>query len=826
MTHAELSEFIEGRIVIFEGGMGTLLQEAVPGAHAPEPLNVERPDDVLGIHRTYAAISDIICSNTFGGNSIKLASIGMSERMAELNAAGVRLAREAAYGASGSQSAGGSPNTGGPAGGVHGGSGRRVLVAGDMGPTGRLVEPLGELGFWDVYDSYRAQAEVLAEGGVDLILIETMTDLREAKAALLAACEATGLPVAITMSFDESYATQTGTDPATAANVLASLGAFAVGANCSTGPEPMVEVAGRMAQVTSVPIIIQPNAGLPELIDGRTVFRLGPSEFASHAANLVTAGASMLGGCCGTTPEHITAIRERVGEARPVSRDVARALRLSSRMRTVEIGPSFPFAVVGERINPTNREDLTAEVLDGRTEIALNDARAQYVAGAHVLDVNIGVPGVDEAAMMPRVVSALENASPTPLSVDSMSPGTFEAALGALAGKPLLNSVTGEAAKMDAVLPLAARFGAGVVCLALDESGIPPTAEGRIAVLRKIVDAAERHGVARENLIADCLTLAVSAEQERVPETLRAVEAARTELGLPTILGVSNVSHGLPDRGVLNASFLAMAMARGLDAAIMNPLDGAMMSTLRASSVLTLRDRDSAGYIREHMKRRKKRKGAAEPRSADSIETRLERAVVDGNVESIESMVEEALAQGLEPRAINDGVLIPALEEVGRRFERRDCFLPQMMLAAETVERAFAKLKPLFPKGEEDSGRGTVVVATVEGDVHDIGKNILASMLENHGYRVVDLGKNVPADRIVESARDEAAAVVALSALMTTTVGQMPVVIERLRTAGLPCKVMVGGAVVTRRFADGIGADGYAKDAAGAVKALGELLGE
>jgi 5-methyltetrahydrofolate--homocysteine methyltransferase len=377
---------------------------------------------------------------------------------------------------------------------------------------------------------------------------------------------------------------------------------------------------------------------------------------------------------------------------------------------------------------------------------------------------------------------------------------------------------------MGEVLPLAARFGAGVVCLALDETGIQPTAEGRIAVLRRIVEAADRHGVPREHLIADCLTLAVSAEQARVPETLRAVEMARTELGLPAILGVSNVSHGLPDRGFLNASFLAMAMERGLDAAIMNPLDSSMMSTMRASSVLTLRDRDSAGYIREHMKRRKK-KVQAEPPLADSIEARLERAVWDGNTGDIESMVDEALAGGLEARAINDGILIPALEEVGRRFEKRDCFLPQMMLAAETVERAFAKLKPLFPKDDAAGARATVVIATVEGDVHDIGKNILASVLENHGYRVVDLGKNVPADRIVDAARSERADVVALSALMTTTIGQMPVVIGRLEDAGVDCRVMVGGAVVTQKYADSIGADGYAGDAARAVDVLKGLTG-
>ncbi|MFH1690863.1 MAG: homocysteine S-methyltransferase family protein [Candidatus Eisenbacteria bacterium] len=799
MTHDELRGFLGDRVVIFEGGMGTTLQEALPRVRTLELINVEHADELLGVHRAYASVADVICTNTFGGTSVKLGAAGLADRAAELNAAGARLAREAA--------------------------GDGTLVAGDIGPTGRLVEPLGDLGFWEAYDSFRAQAEVLAESGVDFILIETMSDLKEAKAALLAAREATGLPVVITMTFDETFVTPTGTDAATAANVLTSMGAFAVGANCSTGPEHMVEVVGRMAQVTSAPILVQPNAGVPELVDGRTVFRLGSEEFADYGGKFVTAGASMVGGCCGTTPWHIAALRSRLAGARPVSRDVPPALRLSSRMRTVEIGRNLPFTVVGERINPTNREDLTAEVLAGGTEIILNDARAQYVAGAHVLDVNIGVPGVDEALAMPRAALALENSIAAPLSIDSMNPAAFEGALVALAGKPLLNSVTGAPDKMEAVLPLAARFGAGVVCLAMDDTGIKSTAEGRIAVLARIVEAADRHGVKRENLIADCLTLAVSAEQERVPETLRAVGLARSELGLPTILGVSNVSHGLPDRGVLNASFLAMAMERGLDAAIMNPLDGAMMSTLRASSVLTLRDRGSAGYIREHMKRRKK-KAQAEPVAADSITARMERAVVDGNVGDIGSMVDEALAFGLEPRAINDGILIPALEEVGRRFERRDCFLPQMMLAAETVEKAFAKLKPLFPKDEQAAGRATVVMATVEGDVHDIGKNILASMLENHGYRVVDLGKNVPAERIVAAARDERADAVALSALMTTTIGQMPLVIGRLRDEGLSCKVMVGGAVVTQRYASSIGADGYAKDAARAVTALKELLQE
>ncbi len=800
MNASKLREYAEGRVLVFEGGMGTMLQAAVPGHISPELLNAEHPDAVASVHKAYAALADVICTNTFGGSPVKLEAVGLLGRAEELNALAARLARQAA--------------------------GPTNLVAGDMGPTGRMVEPLGDLAFDEAYSAFRTQAEALADGGVDFILIETMSDLREAKAALLAAREGTGLPVMITMTFDDTFTTPTGTDPATAANVLASMGAFAVGANCSTGPSHMVEVIGRMAQTVSVPILAQPNAGLPELIDGRTVFHVGPSEFADGAEKLVTVGASMVGGCCGTTPEHIEVLRERMRGARPVKRDVPRALRISSRTRTIQIGRGFPFAVVGERINPTNRDDLTNEILDGRTSVILRDAHAQEEAGAHALDVNVGVPGVDETVAMPRAALALENSTSAPLSIDSVSADAFEATLSALAGKPLLNSVSADTAKLDRVMPLAARFGAGVVCLALDEHGIRASAEERVAVIRRIVESADRHGVSREHLIADCLTLAVSAEQERVPETLRAVEMVGRELGLPTILGVSNVSHGLPDRGTLNASFLAMAMERGLDAAIMNPLDDSMMATVRASSVLTLRDRDSAGYISEHMKRRKKKGGEAqEPPADDSIEGRLRTAVLDGNKSDIDFLLDEALGEGLEARDINDEVLIPALEEVGRRFEKKQCFLPQMMLAAETVEKAFSRLKPLFPKSEDARARGTVVLATVEGDVHDIGKNILASMLENHGYRVIDLGKNVPAARIVETAAQEEAEVVGLSSLMTTTVTQVPVVIQALKAAGLSCKVMVGGAVVTERFAKSVGADGYAKDAAGAVSVLRNLVG-
>ena len=811
MTADALRALIAGRVLVFEGGMGTMLQERVPGHRAPDLLNLDAPDAIEEIQRAYvAAGARVIQTNTFGASPIKLDAIGAKARFAEINRLAVVIARDALAGGQRGVAAGGGP----------------VLIAGDLGPTGHLIEPLGDLTFWDAYETYRAQATILAECGVDFLLIETMIDLREAKAALLAAREATGLPVIITMTFDEHFVTPTGTDPVTAANVLSSMGAFAVGANCSTGPTPMVEVVGRMAQSCPVPIIAQPNAGMPEIRDGKAVYSTTPEAFAAEASRLVAAGASMLGGCCGTTPAHISALAHAAQGARPVARAVPRALRLSSRTATVEIGRGFPFGVIGERINPTNRAAFSDELLDGRVETVLADGRTQAKAGAHVLDVNVGVPGGDEPAAMVRAARALENALPTPLSLDSTNPAAFEAGLAALAGKPLLNSVTGARARLDAVLPIAARWGAGVVCLAMDESGVKTPAEDRVAVLRAIVGEAEARGVARDSLVLDCVTLAASAEQERVPETLRAVGLASRELGLPTVLGVSNVSHGLPDRSVLNASFLSMVMAAGLDAAIMNPLDEAMMAAVRASSVLTVRDRGSAEYVRSYKSKSKRGSAPAAEKGADdrSIAARIRRAVLDGNADAMPGLVDEAIASGLGPMSLNDEILVPALEEVGRGFERREVFLPQMMLAAEAVERAFGKLRPLLPKADAAARKGTVVLATVEGDVHDIGKNIVASMLESHGYRVVDLGKNVPAAAIVEAVQREGADAVALSALMTTTAAQVPGVIAALRDAGVKAKVMVGGAIVTKRFADSVGADGYAKDAAGAVTVLKELL--
>jgi len=812
MTADALRALVAERVLVFEGGMGTLLMERVPGHRAPDLLTLDAPEVIEEIQRAYVgAGARVLQTCTFGATPIKLDAIGERGRFAEINRAAVGIARRAA----GAGERGRAGHARGP-----------VLVAGDLGPTGRLVEPLGDLSFGDAYETYRAQAALLAECGVDLIIVETMIDLREAKAALLAARDATGLPVVVTMTFDEHFTTPTGTDPVTAATVLSSMGAFAVGANCSTGPSPMVEVVGRMAQSCRAPIVAQPNAGMPESRDGRAVYATTPGEFAAEASRLVAAGASMLGGCCGTTPAHIEALARAVEGRRPVARAVPSALRLSSRTATVEIGRGFPFAVIGERINPTNRAALSEEVLDGRVETVLADGRAQAEAGALVLDVNVGVPGVDEPAAMARSARALEAVLSAPLSLDSTNAAALEAGLVALAGKPLLNSVTGERARLDAILPLAARHGAGVVCLALDETGVKPSAEERVAVLRGIVREAERRGVDRENLILDCVTLAASAEQERVPGTLEAIRTVSREMGLPTVLGVSNVSHGLPDRSALNVSFLSMAMAAGLDAAIMNPLDAAMMAAIRASSVLTVRDRGSAEYVRAHRAKKKSAAGAPAAGAAEDpgVRGRLSRAVTDGNVAAIDALVDEALAGGIAPMALNDEVLVTALEEVGRRFERREVFLPQMMLSAEGVERAFAKIRPLLPK-HAGAGKGTVVLATVQGDVHDIGKNILASMLESHGYRVVDLGKDVPAATIVEAARRERADAVALSALMTTTAAQVPVVVRALREAGIKAKVMVGGAIVTKRFADSVGADGYAKDAATAVGVLKGLLG-
>jgi 5-methyltetrahydrofolate--homocysteine methyltransferase len=794
---------IANRILVLDGAMGTLLQErGLPAGGCPELMNRTAPDVVAGIHREYAdAGADIVVANTFGGNRPKLAHYGLETEVAELNRRGVELARQACA----------------PGG----------FVAGSVGPTGRFLEPVGEAGFQEMVDIFAEQISALAAGGADLITFETFLDIRELRAGVIACRDVCALPIIAQMTFDDGGRTVLGTPPEAAAVTLDALGVDIIGSNCGLGIDGIYAVLERMRAVTSRPLIAQANAGLPQLIDGCTVFPGTPTEMTTFHDRLIALGARVIGGCCGTTPAHIRAIRMAL-DGRPQSWSLpSRRGLLSSRSSVVPLGGSAPCALIGERINPTGKKAYSEELRTGKTAYIRREAQEQVAAGAHLLDVNCGAPGVDEPAALERAVFAVTGAVMAPLVLDSSDPVALERGLQAADGKVLINSVSGERKSLDRILPLARRYGAAVIGLALDEQGIPATAEGRLVVARTIRDAAVAVGLPAEDVLIDCLTLTVSAEPGGAMETLRALRLVRDELGLGTVLGVSNISFGLPARPVLSSAFFAMALEAGLKAAIVNPKDARMMDAYRAAVLLLGQDPRAEGYIATYSRPEETlpQPGSGEKGvSTAGIRERLAAAVVAGDSEGVTALVDEALAEGLAAMAISNEGLLPGLEEVGRRFGAGRIFLPQVMRSAETMQAAFARLKAVMA-GDTGPSLGRILMATVEGDIHDIGKNIVCTLLENHGFEVIDLGKNVPAVRILEAAREHRVDAVGLSALMTTTIQQMEVVLDQLRAAGIKVFTMVGGAVVTQDYAERIGADLYARDALEAVAKVKKLLG-
>ncbi len=789
--------------VLFDGATGTMLQKLglKPGG-SPDLLNLTEPELVKKVHRAYReAGSDVITTNTFGANRIKLKEYDLEDKLAEINIAAARNAREAA------------------------GDG---FVAGCIGPTGRFVEPVGDIDFDAMVDVFAEQADALKRGGVDLFIIETMMDIKEMKAAITA-CRSTGLPVVATMTFDDKMRTVLGTSPEVFAIVGESLGADCIGANCSLGIEGILKAVSAMRSFTTLPLIAQPNAGIPVLKGNETVFPAKPEEMASFVPKLIEAGVGVLGGCCGTTSDHIRKMGEVFKKQRPVRvKESLGFTALASRTSFTLFGEGLPTVVIGERINPTGRKALASEIREARTTIIRREARAQTGHGAHLLDVNVGVPGVDEIKAMKRAVFTVNENSPLPLVIDSSNVEPIEAGLRAVDGKALINSVSGEEKKLDTVLPVAKRYGAAVLGLTLDDSGIPEKAEGRLKVAEKILKRALDSGIRKEDLVIDCLAMTVSAAQQSALETLRAIRLVKKELGLTTVLGISNISFGLPDRSVINSAFLAMAMEAGLDAAIINPGNEKVMDSYHAALVLLNKDPRAERYIRRFQT---KEGGAAAAKPEKSVKEepkdigeRLKKAIVEGDEDNIVNLVEEALKEGWDPMRISNEALIPGLDEVGRLFACNRYYLPQVMLSAETMRKGFARLKKEF-KGRRGPTLGKVLLATVEGDIHDIGKNIVATLLENHGFEVIDLGKNVPADRIVEEALKNKVDVVGLSALMTTTVMEMDNVIKKLKEHGIKAVTIVGGAVVTPEFAERIGADEYGGEATEAVDKIKRLLG-
>ena len=882
VTDAHLAEALAGRAyLLFDGGMGTLVQAA--GLHTvhevPDLLNLTHPEAIVAIQRQYVeAGADCITTNTFSTNRLKLANAGAT--VAEVYAAAAANARVA-----------GAPR-----------------VAGDIGPTGALLEPLGTLTFDEAFAIFAEQARAAEAAGCDLIVVETMADLLEAKAAVLAAVESTTLPVFATMTFGEDGRTFLGTTPAIAATTLSALGASAVGLNCSLGPTELAPLVGELAPHDRALVMAQPNAGLPRIQDGETVFDVGPNEFAQAMEAILDAGATVVGGCCGTTPDHIAALRALI-DVRPLpavaSVSVPAHTSVASSATAVSAGsassraawgeqsepkglsassvpnlryrPAFAvtsaqqmvslpegearIAVIGERINPTGKKKLKAALQAGDVDYLVAEAAAQQRAGADILDVNVGVPGLDEPALLSQVTRALQATVPLPLQLDSSDPAAIEAAARAYAGRPMVNSVNGKADNLAAVLPVVARYGCTVVGLTLDENGIPPTAEERLAIAERIVAAAEAHGVPREDVAIDCLVMAAATNQDEVREILRAVALVKERLGVRTVLGVSNVSFGLPARPLVNSTFLAAAFGAGLDMPILNPLNARYRDTVATFRILNGQDTGCRAFLEAYANTADpyevaanpaassavaSREGGASPAPtkgipssypipvtgafADAVETvaHLAECVLEGRSAPV-AVATELLLETHDGLAVINDVFVPVLDVVGQKYDEGTFFLPQLMASAEAVKAGFdlirdraraasANATPTEGAHVPADADRAIIVATVQGDIHDIGKNIVKMLLENYGFTVIDLGRDVAPEAIVAAARDTGARLIGLSALMTTTVGAMERTIALVHEQLPGVAVMVGGAVITQEFADQIGADFYAKDAAASTR--------
>ena len=798
-------EAIQEQVLILDGAMGTMLQErGLKPGQSPEELNLTMPEVVESVHRDYIqAGADIIITNTFGGTRFKLAHYGLEDRLVEINARAVEIARVAA--------------------------GSKAYVGASIGPTGQFVEPLGEVSFDQMKAAFHEQAEALVAAGADLITLETFLDIKECRAAVIAIREVSAtIPVIAMLTFDDNGRSVLGTPPESAAITLAAAGADVVGSNCGLGVDGIYDILCRMRQVTDLPLISQANAGLPQLVGDRTVFPGTPDEMVAYHQRMVEIGVRIIGGCCGTTPAHIRAMKLALSSQNQhwsTENQISRATRLSSRSGWTSIGAGKSTAIIGERINPTGKKLYSQELQDGKVAYIRREALEQVQAGATLLDINVGAPGIDEPSAMQRAVFSASGAVSVPLVLDSSSPAALEAGLKAADGKVLINSVSGEAKSLRRVLPLAKKYGAAIIGLTLDKNGIPETAEGRVAVARRIRNAARRIGIPDHDIIIDCLTLTVSAEQKRAAESLRTIRMVKQRLGLSTVLGVSNISFGLPQRPIISSAFFAMAMEAGLDAAIINPKDKPMMDAWRSAMVLLNRDLQAAVYIEAYRDQNVSSVQQA-PMTGKHYSTleNLSQAVIAGDRDGIVALVEQALAEGVGPQEISNKGFLPGLEEVGRRFNDNIFFLPQVMQSADTMQAGFARLKSEM-HGEKFKSLGKILMATVEGDIHDIGKNIVCTLLENHGFEVYDIGKNVSAATIIAKAKEFAVDAVGLSALMTTTMSEMDNVLKKLRTAGITTFTMVGGAVVTQEYADRIGADLYAKDAMDAVAKIKLLMG-
>lgn len=815
MTREAFRELVKKGPVLLDGATGTNLQKAgMPVGVCPEQWILENSEVLIDLQKRYVeAGTDILFAPTFTASRIKLKEYGLEDHLEEMNRKLVALSKEAA-------------------------KGTNALVAGDLTMTGEQLYPLGDLMFEDLVDVYKEQAKIIAEAGADLFVVETMMSLQECRAAVLAIREVCDLPVMVSLTYNEDGRTLYGTDPVTAVVVMQSLGADAVGMNCSTGPEAMLEPIAKMAEYATIPLLAKPNAGMPELIDGQTVFNVEPEEFAEVGKKLVEEGAAIIGGCCGTTPEHIRALKEAV-KGIPVKAPLQTKRRmLTSERKSVEITLDGRFMVIGERINPTGKKKLQAELKEGSLNLVRTMALEQEENGASILDINMGMNGIDEKEMMLRTIYEVTSTVDCPLCIDSSHVDIIEAALRIYPGRALINSISLEKEKFEKLLPIAKKYGAMFILLPLSDEGLPKDSAEKHGIIRTIMDEAVGIGMAKEDIIVDGLVATIGANPNAALECFETFSYCKNELELPTACGLSNISFGLPERTYVNTAFLTMAIANGLTMAIANPSQELLMNAAFASDMLLNKKESDIRYIDRMNFLSEKYAGMERVMvqktpagiSAAGGETRKEstgsgvfQAVLKGNKEHVLEEVKKMLDGGAKPDEIINEHLIAAINEVGELFDKKKYFLPQLISSANTMKLAIEYLEPMLERSNTEA-MATIVVATVEGDIHDIGKNLVVLMLKNYGYHVIDLGKDVPADVIVDTAMNEGAKVIGLSALMTTTMMRMKDVVELAKEKGCTAKIVIGGAAITESFSDEIGADGYSKDAAECVKLVERLL--
>lgn len=816
MNRQEFQALIKEKPLFLDGATGSNLQKkGMSAGVCPEKWILEHRDIMIELQRQFVdAGSNIVYAPTFTANRIKLAEYGLAGDIEKMNRELVALSKEAV--------------------------GDRAYVAGDLTMTGEQLAPMGKLSFEELIEVYKEQIRYLADAGVDLLVIETMMSLQETRAAVIAAREVCDLAVMATLTFETDGRTLFGTDAVTAAVVLESLGVAAVGTNCSTGPDQMVETVRAMAQATSIPIIAKPNAGLPALdAKGNTVYDMDAETFGNGMRDLIRAGASIIGGCCGTDPDYIRAAKDAVAGIPLLHREKPKLRYLTSERKTVAFGLNDPFLVVGERINPTGKKKLQAALKEGSMELVASFAEEQEACGAAILDVNMGMSGIDEKAMMQKAIETVTAATNLPLSLDSSHVEVLEAALRIYPGRALVNSVSGESEKLEKLLPIVKKYGAMFILLPLSDAGLPKDLTEKIEIIETIEKKAYGLSFTKEDIVVDGLVATVGANKKAALETLETIHYCKGK-GLATICGLSNISFGLPERSFVNTAFLTMAIREGLTMAIANPSQELLMSCAFASDLLLNKKEADVRYIELMDAVRVKREAAGESapketgirlnapvkeQEALSSRDKLYRDVLKGNREGIKTDTQKALDEGNGAKALLDEVLLPAINEVGELFDKGKYFLPQLIASAEAMKTGIEYMEPLLLQANTDQEMPTVVIATVEGDIHDIGKNLVALMLKNYGFHVIDLGKDVPKETIIAEAKKHNAQVIALSALMTTTMQQMRHVIAYAKQQQVNAKIIVGGAVITQEYADEIGADGYSEDAAEAVKLTKRLLG-